>query len=80
MVYDVDEDEGTVTLTVSIQEGSIQEGETRVVTLTTMDDSALCKLVLTALASVRIDTTFNGLAVFVLHSPPNFVELDSFSI
>ena len=43
--YTIDEDTGTLMLLVSIQNGSIPEGEMRVSTLTTFDGTAQCMLV-----------------------------------
>ena len=44
--YTIDEDAGTVMLSVSVQDGSIPEAESIIITLHTTDGTALCMLVL----------------------------------
>ena len=44
--YTIDENTGTVQLSVSVQDGNIPEAETRIVTLTTSDGTAQCMIVL----------------------------------
>ena len=46
--YTINEDAGTVMLSVSIQNGSIPEMETRIITFTTTDGTAQCMLILIA--------------------------------
>ena len=44
--YTIDENTGTVELSVSVRDGTIPEAETRIVTLTTSDGTAQCMIVL----------------------------------
>ena len=50
--YTIDESTGTVTLSVSVQDGNIPEAENRVITLRTSDGTAQCMLVLVALINI----------------------------
>ena len=52
--YTIDENTGTVLLSVSIRYGNIPEAETRIITLTTSDGTAQCMLVIVTIIDASL--------------------------